>query len=105
MQLTGTVTPELRKVRFLTVRQVYFNLNGKLDCKVLSSLKVFMYIYARLVAHRSTQIERYENKGIEILIQTLRSSRNIFADFAVYKSHFQIPKFSNSSGIMNKTML
>ena len=55
MQLTGTVTPELRKVRFLTVRQVFFNLNGKLGCKVLSSLKVFLYIYTRLVAHQSTQ--------------------------------------------------
>jgi hypothetical protein len=53
MQLTGTVTPELRNARFLTVRQVHFNLNGKLGCKVLSSLKVFIYIYARLVAHRS----------------------------------------------------
>ena len=52
MQLTGHVTPELRKVRLRAVRQVYFNLNGKLDCKALSSLKVFMYIYARLVAHQ-----------------------------------------------------
>jgi hypothetical protein len=56
MQLTGHVTPELRKVRLRAVRQVYFNLNGKMDCKALSSLKVFMYIYARLVAHRISQI-------------------------------------------------
>jgi len=58
MQLTGTVTSELRKARFLAVyllRQMYFNLNGKLGCKVLSSLKVFMYIYARLVAHQRSQ--------------------------------------------------
>jgi hypothetical protein len=53
MQLTGTVTPELRKARFRAVCQVHFNLNGKLGCKVLSSLKVFNYIYARLVAHQS----------------------------------------------------
>jgi hypothetical protein len=32
---------------------VFFNLNGKLGCKALSSLKVLMYIYARLVAHLS----------------------------------------------------
>jgi hypothetical protein len=41
MQLTGTVTPELRKARFLAgylLRQMYFNLNGKLGCKALSSL-------------------------------------------------------------------
>jgi hypothetical protein len=36
-----TVPPELHKARFLTVCQADFNLNGKLDCKVLSSLKVF----------------------------------------------------------------
>ena len=60
MQLTGTVTSELRKARFLAgylLRQMYFILNGKLGCKVLSSLKVFMYIYARLVAHQITQID------------------------------------------------
>jgi hypothetical protein len=34
----STVPPELRKARFLTVRQAVFNLNGKLGCKALSSL-------------------------------------------------------------------
>jgi hypothetical protein len=34
----STVPPELRKARFLTVRQADFNLNGKLGCKALSSL-------------------------------------------------------------------
>ena len=66
MQLTGTVTPELHKDRFRAVRQAYFNLNGKLGCKALSSLKVFIHIYARLVAHqrfteetqRSTEVLR-----------------------------------------------
>lgn len=58
MQLTGTVTPELHKDRFRAVCQVYFNLNGKLGCKALSSLKVFMYINARLVAH-----QRYTEKS------------------------------------------
>ena len=53
MQLTGSVTPELHKVHFWAVCQMYFNLNGKLDCNDLSSLKVFIYIYARLVAHQS----------------------------------------------------
>jgi hypothetical protein len=62
-----TVTSELRKARFRAgylLRQMYFNLNGKLGCKALSSLKVFIYIYARLVAHqRITKVNTKSHKG------------------------------------------
>ena len=68
MQLTGTVTPELHNDRFRSVRQAYFNLNGKLDCKALSSLKGFNYIYARLVAHQIIADFLLENSMEQYLI-------------------------------------
>jgi len=65
----STVPPELRKARFLTVRQAVFNLNGKFGCKALSSLKVFnLYLHTPRGAPENRKVYRREPQRNAIFI-------------------------------------